>query len=161
MNKKKEIRIALASDHTALSLKIDLINFLSDKGYDTFDFGTNSSDSVDYTDYVYPATKSVSLRENDFAIVMCGTGLGASYVANKIKGIRAALCQDEFSARLSREHNDANVLVMGAWIIPSKRACFLADLWLNTKFEGERHFQRLEKIREIEKKESQVIDNKE
>ncbi len=143
-------KIALGTDHGGYLLKEEIKKWLIANQYEVIDFGTNSEDSVDYIDFVYPAAKSVSQNEADFAIVFCGTGLGASYVANKVQGIRAALCQDEFTAELSKLHNNANVLVLGGRILAPQRALNLVKVWLNTEFEGERHQKRIDKIHEIE-----------
>lgn len=147
--------IALGSDHAGFPLKEEIKKWLIDHGYKIEDYGTDSTKSVDYIEYVYKAAKSVSEKKVDLAIVFCGTGLGASYVANKVHGIRAALCQDEFSARLSREHNDANVLVLGGRVLAPQRAISLVKLWLETPFEGDRHQERINKIHQIENLECQ------
>ena len=153
MNGKK---IALGSDHAAFPMKEEIKKWLTEQGYEVVDYGTNSEESVDYIDFIYPAAKSVAMKDTDSGIVFCGTGLGASYVANKVKGIRAALCQDEFSAKLSRQHNDANVLVLGGRILAPTRAISIVDLWLNTPFDGGRHQKRIDKISDIEKKECNI-----
>ncbi|MGL4677683.1 MAG: ribose 5-phosphate isomerase B [Brevinema sp.] len=145
------MKIALGTDHAAYMLKEAIKKWLLEHQYKVLDFGTHSEDSVDYIDFVYPAAKSVVQHKSDLAIVLCGTGLGASYVANKTHGIRAALCQDEFSARLSRQHNNANVLVLGGRILASQRAISIVQEWLNTPFEGDRHQQRIDKIHQIER----------
>ncbi len=144
-------KIAMASDHAAFGLKEFIKDYLLNHNYEVKDFGAYSEESVDYTDTVYPAVKSVVNGENDAAIVMCGTGLGACYTANKVHGIRAALCSEEFSARLSRQHNDANVLVLGGRILAPQRAVSIVEEWLNAEFEGGRHQERINKIAEIEK----------
>lgn len=148
------LKISLGSDHAAFPLKEAIKKWLTERGYEVLDCGAHSLGRVDYTDYIYPAAVKVRDGEADFGIVMCGTGLGACYTANKVHGIRAALCSEEFSARLSREHNDANVLVLGGRILAEERALALVKLWLETPFDGERHRQRIDKIREIELKES-------
>jgi len=145
--------IALGCDHGGFLLKEAIKLWLIQQEYIVLDFGTNSEESVDYIDYVYPAVKSVINKKSDSAIVLCGTGLGACYVANKVHGIRAALCQEEFSTKLSRQHNNANTLVLGGRILAPPRALSLVNLWLNTEFEGGRHEDRVQKIHQIEIKE--------
>ncbi|MGL4562756.1 MAG: ribose 5-phosphate isomerase B [Brevinema sp.] len=144
------MKISLGADHGGFELKEAVKKWLISRQFDVQDFGTHSTDSVDYIDFVYPATESVSNHESDKAIVFCGTGLGASYVANKVKGIRAALCDDEFTARLSRQHNDANVLVLGGRVLTSDKALAILEVWLTTPFEGGRHQARIDKITQIE-----------
>ncbi|MGL4394019.1 MAG: ribose 5-phosphate isomerase B [Brevinema sp.] len=148
------MKIALGTDHGGFDLKEQVKNWLLEHGHSVEDFGTNDGlKSVDYIDYVYPASVAVADKKADRAIVFCGTGLGASYVANKVHGIRAALCDNEFCARLSREHNDANVLVLGGRVLTAERAMPIVKLWLETEFEGGRHQARIDKILEIEKTE--------
>lgn len=144
------MKVALGTDHGGFLLKEEIKKWLVNHNYEAVDFGTNSEESVDYVDYVYPAVCSVSEKKTDRAIVFCGTGLGASYVANKVAGIRAALCQDEFSTRLSRLHNDANVLVLGGRVLTPERAISLIEIWLTTPFEEGRHQERINKITKIE-----------
>ncbi|MGL4367869.1 MAG: ribose 5-phosphate isomerase B [Brevinemataceae bacterium] len=152
-------KIALGCDHGGYELKEKLKSWLEKNNYQVEDFGTFSEESVDYTDFIYPASKSVAMHNNDAAIVLCGTGLGAAYTANKVHGIRAALCQDEFSARLSRLHNNANVLVLGGRILAYERALSILETWLEAPFEGGRHQQRIDKISQIEKKENSLDDS--
>lgn len=149
------VKIALGSDHASYPLKEAIKIWLQNNGYDVCDCGAFSTDSVDYTDYIYPASVKVRNNEVDFGIVMCGTGLGACYTANKVHGIRAALCNEEYSTELSRRHNNANVLVLGGRILAADRAIALVKLWLETPFDGGRHEQRIAKLKEIEIKESQ------
>lgn len=149
------MKIALGTDHGAFHLKEFIKKWLIDQQYEILDFGTYAEDSVDYIDYIYPAAKSVANKEADLGIVFCGTGLGASYVANKVHGIRAALCQDEFSARLAKQHNNANVLVLGGRILAPQRAISIVQEWLDNEFEGGRHQERIDKIHYIEQQECQ------
>lgn len=151
-----KIKISMGTDHAAYPLKEAIKAWLIENNYEVIDCGTTSADqSVDYTDFVYPAAVKVRDKEVDFGIVMCGTGLGACYTANKVHGVRAALCQEEFTTRLSRQHNDANVLVLAGRILAPQYAIELVKLWLNTPFDGGRHATRVTKIHEIELKESQ------
>ncbi|MGL5720813.1 MAG: ribose 5-phosphate isomerase B [Brevinema sp.] len=152
-----KVRISMGSDHAAYPLKEAIKVWLLANNYEVVDCGTTSPEqSVDYTDYIYPASVMVRDKEVDFGIVMCGTGLGACYTANKVHGIRAALCHEEFSTRLSRQHNNANVLVLAGRIIAPQYAIELVKLWLDTPFDGGRHDIRINKIHEIEAKESQI-----
>lgn len=144
-------RIAIGCDHGGTDLKNIVISYLEKKGYTIVNFGTDSTESVDYPDYAVPVCEAVKSGECDCGILICGTGIGMSIAANKIKGIRAAHCTDTFSARFTRLHNDANVLCMGARITGPGLALDIVDLFLETGFEGGRHSNRLEKIAQIEK----------
>ncbi|MFN3659759.1 MAG: ribose 5-phosphate isomerase B [Brevinematales bacterium] len=147
------MKIAIASDHAAYSLKEHLKNYLINTGYEIIDFGTHSEESMDYPDTIKLAARAVAKHEVDRGIVLCGSGIGASIVANKIRGVRAALCLDEYSAEYSRRHNDANVMVLGGRRTTPEEAKKLVDIWLSTAFEGGRHIRRIEKIHIIEKEE--------
>jgi ribose 5-phosphate isomerase B len=144
--------IAIGSDHGGYLLKAEIIKFLEDKGLTVKDFGTNCSDSVDYPDYGQAVAEAVSSKECEKGIVICGTGIGISIAANKVPGIRAALCTDTYMARMSREHNDANILAMGERVVGSGLALDIVEIWLNTAFAGGRHSNRVDKISNIEKK---------
>jgi ribose 5-phosphate isomerase B len=146
------LRIALACDHGGFHLKEEIKLFLQEQNYQFRDFGVNSDASVDYPDLVIPVAQGVMEGEFQRGILLCGTGIGISIVANKFPGIRAALCGDTFSARASREHNDANILVLGGRILGPGLAREITQIWLNTEFEGGRHVQRLDKIRALEEK---------
>ena len=145
------MKIAIACDHGALGLKAAVKNYLLENGHEVLDFGTNSLDSCDYPDYVAPAAKAVAAGECDRGIVLCSTGIGVSIAANKVKGIRCALLSDLMSARLTREHNDTNMMAMGAFIVGEALALQIVDTWLNTEFsQGERHARRIAKIAALE-----------
>lgn len=145
------MKIAIACDHGALGLKAAVKNYLLENGHEVLDFGTNSLDSCDYPDYVAPAAKAVAAGECDRGIVLCSTGIGVSIAANKVKGIRCALLSDLMSARLTREHNDTNMMAMGAFIVGEALALQIVDTWLNTEFsQGERHARRIAKITALE-----------
>ena len=144
--------IALACDHAALQLKEEIKKHLEQKGLQYKDFGTFTADSCDYPDFAYPAAKSVADGECDRGILVCGTGIGMSICANKVKGVRCALCGDCFSAEATRRHNDANILAMGARVIGVGLALKIVDAFLDTPFEGGRHQRRIDKIADIEKK---------
>jgi ribose 5-phosphate isomerase B len=142
--------IAIACDHGGYALKETVKQHLKDKGYEVKDFGTNSLDSCDYPDYAAPAAQAVASGECEKGIVICTTGIGVSIVANKVKGVRCALCADSLSASLTRRHNDTNMLAMGAGIIGQNLALEIVDTWLTTEFEGGRHQRRVDKITALE-----------
>ncbi|MCF7916986.1 MAG: ribose 5-phosphate isomerase B [Candidatus Omnitrophica bacterium] len=144
------MQIAFGSDHRGFKLKNALINYLKSKGHKIVDFGTFSEDSCDYPDYVYPAASAVANKKVDKAIVICFTGIGSCILANKIKGIRAALVYNIKSAKLSRRHNDSNVLVLAADLFKPDYAKKLVLSWLKEDFEGGRHNRRLRKIKKVE-----------
>jgi ribose 5-phosphate isomerase B len=147
--------IVIASDHAGVALKNQVIRLVQEKlGYEVKDLGTFSEDSVDYPDYGMLVGKAVSGGEAERGILICGTGIGMSIIANKFPGVRAALCHNEVTARLSREHNDANVLVMGERILGTAVALDLVKVWFETAFEGGRHQRRLDKIRAIEEEQN-------
>jgi ribose 5-phosphate isomerase B len=143
--------IGLACDHGGFELKEELKSFLKTTGLETADLGTFCEESVDYPDYGIPVAERVSRKELEKGILICGTGIGMSIVANKFPGVRAALVNDLYSARCSREHNDSNILVIGGRIVGKDLAKEIVKVWLNTPFEGGRHGRRLEKIRALEK----------
>ena len=142
--------IAIGCDHGGYELKLSVIEHLKSKGYEIKDYGCYSSDSVDYPDYAYPVAKSVANGEAEKGILICGTGIGMSIAANKIKGIRCALCSDTFSAHATREHNDSNILALGARVVGLNLALDIIDTWLSAEFTGGRHLNRIEKITRIE-----------
>jgi len=147
------VKIALGSDHGGYSLKQSLIPFLQERDIQVADAGTNNGDdSVDYPDFAERVALLVSHGEVDAGILVCGTGIGISIAANKIPGIRAALVTDVFMARMAREHNNANILVLGGRVLDEQKACDLVGAWLDATFEGGRHQGRLDKITELEKK---------
>jgi ribose 5-phosphate isomerase B len=145
-------KIAIGSDHAGFGLKEDVLGLLKGQNIDIVDCGTNSTDSVDYPDFGARVSELVSSGEVDRGILICGTGLGMSMVANKYPKVRAALCNDLFSAKMSRLHNDANILVLGGRVIGKDLAAEIVKVWLTTPFEGQRHLKRLQKIKNIEEK---------
>ena len=145
------MKVAIGADHGGYRLKEDIKGLLEDLGVDYKDFGTHSTESVDYPDVALPVAQSVADGLFDRGILICGTGIGIGIVANKVKGIRAALVHDTFSAHASREHNDANILTMGERVIGPGLARDIVTIWLATDFEGGRHERRVEKIMAIEK----------
>ena len=144
------MKIAIGSDHAGLSLKKNILELLKILNVDYIDFGTNNTDSVDYPDFGKKVSELVSSGKIEKGILICGTGIGMSIVANKFPNVRAALCNDLFTAKMSRLHNDANMLVMGGRIVGADLAKEIAKTWLTTPFEGERHLKRLIKIKSIE-----------
>lgn len=142
--------IALSCDHGGLEIKNAVIAYLKENGIEYKDFGTYTSDSVDYPVYAYKAASCVASGEAEKGIICCGTGIGVSMVANKVKGIRAAVCSDEFSAEMTRRHNNANILCMGGRIIDGEKAVRLASIFLDTPFDGGRHEKRVDMITALE-----------
>lgn len=145
-------KIAIASDHAGRELKDDLRDFLSENGVEVVDMGVDNDNSVDYPDYGIPVADSVSKGKIDRGILVCGTGIGMSILANKFRGVRAALVSDVFTARMSKEHNNANILVIGGRIVGKGLAREMVKAWMETKFEGGRHQKRLDKIASVEGK---------
>lgn len=146
------MKIAIGADHAGFELKELISQIVEDAGYEVIDMGTGSSCSVDYPDYAEAVAQAVSDGKAERGILICGTGIGMSIVANKFKNVRAALCNDLFTAKMSRLHNDANILCMGARVIGKGLAIEIVKTWLSTPFEAERHLKRVEKINIIERK---------
>lgn len=146
------MRIGIGNDHSALELKAEIIEFLKEKGHEVVDFGTDSSESCDYPKYGEAVGRAVAAKEVDCGILICGTGLGISLAANKVKGVRAAVCSEPFTAKMSRAHNNCNVLAFGARVVGAELAKMIVDVWLNTEFEGGRHQRRVDMIMEIEER---------
>jgi ribose 5-phosphate isomerase B len=146
------LKIAIGSDHAGLPLKNDIVKYLESKGIELKDFGTYSEDSCDYPDFGEKVAVEVAAKNYDFGILVCGTGIGISISANKVTGIRAALCSDTFSAHACREHNDANILALGQRVVGPGLALDIVDAFLSAKFQGGRHKTRVDKITQIEKK---------
>ncbi|HHV39470.1 MAG TPA: ribose 5-phosphate isomerase B [Tepidimicrobium sp.] len=144
------MKIGIGSDHGGFELKEYIKKYFKDNGIQYIDYGTNSSDSVDYPDYGRKVADGVVSGEIDKGIVICGTGIGISIACNKVKGIRAALCGDTYSARMSVEHNDANILALGGRVLGKDLAIEIVATWLNAQFKGGRHGRRIEKISDIE-----------
>lgn len=140
------MKIAIASDHAGFKYKEQIKTVLTEQGHEVRDFGTHSDESVDYPDFIRPAAEAVAAGQFDRGIVLGGSGNGEAMVANKIAGIRCALCWDLRSARLSRQHNDANMLSLGERMMSIHEALEVVELWLNTPFEGGRHQRRIENI---------------
>lgn len=145
------MKIAIASDHAGFVAKQQIIEYLKGKGYEVINLGTNSSDSCDYPDYALKCAEEVASKRVNFGILICGTGIGMAICANKVKGIRCANCSDEFSTQMTREHNDANVLALGARVISVDKMEKLIDIFLSTPFSNEeKHMRRIAKITNVE-----------
>jgi ribose 5-phosphate isomerase B len=144
------VRIAIGSDHRGFALKEALKGLLAELGHEWVDFGCQGEEPVDYPDIARPLAEAVAAGEYERGILICGSGVGMSIAANKVKGIRAALCHDTFAGRLTRRHNDANVLCLGGWCIGRGVAEDIVRLFLSEDFEGGRHARRVEKIRAME-----------
>lgn len=144
------MKVAVGSDHRGFEAKQQIKAIITQLGYECIDVGTNDSNPVDYPDPAYLAAMAVSTKQADRAILACGTGIGMSITANKIKGIRAALCHDELSAQISRHHNDANVLCLSGDLIGEVLLRKIVEVWLSTEFTGGRHARRIKKIAAIE-----------
>ena len=146
------MKISIGCDHGALALKNKMVAHLTKKGYDVKDCGTYTADSCDYPDYAAVAAKAVASGECEKGIVLCTTGIGVSIAANKVKGIRCALLSDVMSARLTREHNDTNMMAIGAGVVGEMLALEILDTWLDTEFShNERHQRRIDKVMALEK----------
>ena len=146
------MKIAVACDHGALALKNTLIAHLNKAGYEVVNFGTDTLDSCDYPDFAGPAAEAVAAGQCEKGIVLCTTGIGVSITANKVKGIRCALLSDLMSARLTREHNDTNMMAIGAGVVGEKLALEIVDTWLGTEFSHDaRHQRRIDKMMALEK----------
>lgn len=143
-------KIVVASDHGGFKLKEEIKAYLAKKGYDVDDAGAYSGESCDYPQYAYAAAKKVSEGKVSRGVIVCKSGIGNSIVANKLAGVRAALCYNMTAVKLSRMHNDSNILVLGSRFTPAAQAKRMVGLWLSTEFEGGRHTRRLRQIREIE-----------
>lgn len=149
------MRIAIGADHGGFRLKDEIIKVIKELGHEVMDFGCTCGDSVDYPDYALPVCEQVVSGKADRGILICGTGIGMSIAANKIKGIRCALVHDVFSAKATREHNDTNVLAMGERVIGPGLAAEIVRVWLTREFSNEpRHVNRIQKVQALEEKQS-------
>jgi ribose 5-phosphate isomerase B len=144
------MRIAIATDHAGLALKQPIADWLTERGHEVVDFGVSDPAPVDYPDYIAPAARAVAEGDCDLGVVLGGSGTGEAIVANKVRGIRCVHASDPVTARLGREHNDANVLAMGARIVGEQVALACVEAFLSGAFEGGRHVRRLGKLAEIE-----------
>jgi len=146
------MKIAIGNDHSAVELKNVIREHLEQKGYEVLNLGTDSSESCDYPVYGEKVGRAVASGEADLGIAICGTGVGISLAANKVKGIRACVCSEPYTAKLSRMHNNSNVLAFGARDVGSEMAKMIVDQWLEAEFEGGRHLRRVDMIMAIEEK---------
>lgn len=146
------MKIAIGADHGGFNLKKDIVGLLEELGHEYKDFGTHSAESIDYPDVAIPVAEAVAAGEFDRGILICGTGIGIGIAANKVKGIRAALVHDSFSAKATRQHNDSNIMTMGERVIGPGLALDLVATWLDTDFEGGRHSNRVDKMSAYETK---------
>ena len=148
------MKISIGSDHGGYQLKTEIKNHLIAQGHQVVDFGTNSSDSCDYPDFAYAAAQAVATGDCQYGVVVCTTGMGVSMVANKVKGVRCALCHNENCAEMTRRHNDANMIAFGQKYVSTEVALKAVDIFLTTAFEkeNERHVRRVNKIVEVESK---------
>jgi len=144
------MKIAIAADHAGFALKEKIRQRLAAEGHELFDFGTDSAESCDYPDFAQPVAGQVARKQVDRGILVCSTGIGMAIAANKIGGVRAAPAQSEDEVRLTREHNDANVLTLGARYLDEEQAARLVEIFLDTQFQGGRHARRLSKIEQLE-----------
>ena len=143
--------LVIASDHAGFKLKQSILKFLKSEDIKNKDLGPRNSDSVDYPDYAIAVAQAVLKKEFDRGIIICGTGVGMSIVVNRFPGIRGTLCSDLYTAKLSRQHNDSNILILGGRVLEMGLANEIVSTWLHTSFEGGRHQRRLDKIASIEK----------
>ena len=142
--------IAIASDHGGFSLKVNIVSFLNELGYEVNDMGPKNKNSVDYPDYGIRIAQAVTKKTDSRGIVICGTGIGMSIVVNRFPGIRGTLCSDLYTAKLCREHNDSNILIMGGRVVGHGLAREIVKVWLSTPFDGGRHQKRLDKINQFD-----------
>ena len=143
--------IGIASDHGGFDLKVDIVLFLKELGYEINDMGPDNAGAVDYPDYGISVAQAVTANKVSRGIVLCGTGIGMSIVVNRFPGIRGTLCSDVYTAKLCREHNDSNILIMGGRVVGRGLAKEIVKVWLSTPFEGGRHQKRLDKITQFDK----------
>jgi ribose 5-phosphate isomerase B len=144
------MKIAIGNDHVAVAMKNHIVKYLQDKGHELVNFGTDSTERCDYPVYGKKVADAVASGACERGILICGTGIGISLAANKVKGIRAAVCSEAYSARLTRQHNDANIIAFGARVVGEATAEMIVDEFINTEYEGGRHQQRIDMITAIE-----------
>ena len=144
------MKIAMGNDHSAVEMKEAMKAYVESKGYEVIDFGTNSTESCDYPEFGEKVGRAVASGEADYGIAICGTGIGIGIAAGKVKGVRVCTCSEPYSARLSRMHNNSNVLAFGARVVGSELAKMITEAWLDAEFEGGRHERRVNMIMDIE-----------
>lgn len=145
------MKIAMGNDHTAVEMKNEIKAYVEAKGYEAIDFGTNETASCDYPEYGEKVGRAVALGEADYGIAICGTGIGIGIAASKVKGTRVCTCSEPYSARLSRMHNNSNVLTFGARVVGVEMAKMIVDEWLDNQYEGGRHQRRVDQLMDIER----------
>lgn len=145
------MKIGIGNDHAAVEMKNDIVEYLKEKGYEVVNYGTDTSESCNYPEYGEKVGRAVASGEVDLGILICGTGVGISLAANKVKGVRAVVCSEPYSAKLSRQHNNTNILAFGARVIGIEMAKMIVDEWLGAEFLGGRHQTRVDMIMAIEK----------
>ena len=145
------MRIGIGNDHAAVEMKEQIVAFLEELGHEVVNYGTDTNDSCDYPVYGEKVGRAVVDGDVECGILICGTGVGISIAANKVKGVRAVVCSEPYSAKLSKQHNNTNILAFGARVIGIELAKMIVEEWLNTEFEGDRHQRRVDMIMEIEK----------
>lgn len=150
--RRLKMRIGIGNDHSALELKAEIVEFVESMGHEIVDYGTKTKDSCDYPVYGEAVGHAVVDKEVDLGILICGTGLGISMAANKVKGVRAAVCSEPFTAKMSRAHNNANIIAFGARVVGAELAKMIVDAFINTEFEGGRHQRRVDMLMDIENK---------
>ncbi len=146
------MKIAMGNDHSAVEMKKEIKAYVEGKGFQVIDFGTDSTESCDYPIYGEKVGRAVVSGEADLGILICGTGVGISLAANKVKGVRACVCSEPFSAKLSRQHNNTNILAFGARVVGVELAKMIVDQWLEAEFEGGRHQRRVDMLMAIEER---------
>lgn len=146
------MKIGIGNDHAAVDMKNQVVEYLEGKGYEVVNFGTDTYESCNYPEYGEKVGRAVAAGDVDFGILICGTGVGISLAANKVKGVRAVVCSEPYSAKLSRQHNNTNILAFGARVIGIELAKMIIDEWLSAEFEGGRHQTRVDMITAIENK---------
>lgn len=148
------MKIGIGNDHAALEMKNQVMEYLEEKGYEVVNYGTNTPESCNYPEYGEKVGRAVASGEVDCGILICGTGVGISLAANKVKGVRAVVCSEPYSAKLSKQHNNTNILAFGARVVGIELAKMIIDEWLGAEFEGGRHQTRVDMIMAIENKDN-------
>ena len=146
------MKIGIGNDHAAVDMKNQVVEYLEGKGYEVVNFGTDTYESCNYPEYGEKVGRAVAAGDVDLGILICGTGVGISLAANKVKGVRAAVCSEPYTAKMSRLHNDCNILAFGARVVGAELAKMIVETWLDTDFEGGRHQRRVDLIMDIEEK---------
>lgn len=151
------MKIGIGNDHAALEMKNQVMEYLEEKGYEVINYGTNTPESCNYPEFGEKVGRAVVSGEVDCGILICGTGVGISLAANKVKGVRAVVCSEPYSAKLSKQHNNTNILAFGARVVGIELAKMIIDEWLGAEFEGGRHQTRVDMIMAIENKDNQEM----